>query len=90
MSIPPGFIRERKFDSKLKLISKSYRRLDELDRAIEWALQHNPKQFYNICGEFYVWKTEGTFKEFPQLRILYRFSESENMIILIDAEMVEG
>ena len=60
--------------------------MDELELAIEWALSHDPRRFYNIFGDFYVWKTQNAFENFPQLRILYQYIEEENKIVLIDLE----
>jgi hypothetical protein len=88
MNIQPAFVRENKFDKQLKLIAKSYRRMDELDRAIEWGLSHDPKQFYNFCRDFYIWKTERLVVDLPQLRILYQYIESQNTVILIAIEEV--
>jgi hypothetical protein len=87
--LPPAFVRERKFDSKIKVLTTGYRRMHEFDEAIEWALSRNPTQFYNIEGDFYVWKTDSTFIQFPQLRILYKYDLQSNTITLIDLEEVK-
>jgi hypothetical protein len=87
---PPQFIREKAFDSRIQSISKTYRRMDELDRAIEWALQRNPKRFYNISDDFYLWKMDHIIPEIPQLRILYRYDEGCNSIYLIAVDIVQS
>jgi hypothetical protein len=63
--------------------------MDELDRAIEWGLSHNPKQFYNICDEFYLWKTDKLIDEIPQLRILYKYIEAARTVYLIAVDEVK-
>jgi hypothetical protein len=89
MVIALKFVREKAFDSKIKTISRTYRRMDELDRAIEWGLSHNPKQFYNICDEFYLWKTDKLIDEIPQLRILYKYIEAARTVYLIAVDEVK-
>ena len=84
MVIVQQFVREKAFDTKIKSIAKSYRRMDELDHAIEWGLERNPKQFYNICDDFYLWKTDRLIKGIPQLRILYRYVETTIYLVAVD------
>ncbi|EEF61659.1 hypothetical protein [Pedosphaera parvula] len=62
--------------------------MDELDMAIEWGLSRNPKHFYNISKDFYVWKTERLVAGIPQLIIVYRFVEIINQIILISVSEI--
>jgi hypothetical protein len=81
------FIRERNFDKQLQRITKSYRRMDELDEAIEWALARKPDAFFNIFEDFYVWKTERLISDIPQLRILYRWDKPDT-VILISVEVI--
>ena len=59
--------------------------MDEFDLAIEWAISHNPKQFPNICEDYYIWKTERVIISLPQLIIIYQFIESESKVIFISA-----
>ena len=89
MNIPVEFVRERKFDEQIKLITKSYRRMDELDQAIEWALQHNPKRFKNVQGDYYIWRTQRIAADIPQLVILYQYLEAESKVIFISAHEVK-
>jgi hypothetical protein len=89
MPIVHKFIREAAFDSKINSIAKDYRRMHELDLAIEWGLQRNPKQFYNIREDFYLWKTDRLIDDVPQLRILYRFDEKEATVYLIEADEIK-
>jgi hypothetical protein len=85
------FVRESKFDAKIKLIAETYQRMDELDQAIEWGLSRNPKRFNHICADFYLWKTEKLIGDIPQLRILYRYAETETpkTIYLVEADVVD-
>jgi hypothetical protein len=88
MAIRPNFIREAAFDSKIQFLSKTFSRMDELDRAIEWALERDAKRFYNICDDFFLWKTGQLIPEVPPLRILYRYVEMPTpTIYLIAAEL---
>ena len=64
--------------------------MDELDRAVEWALHRKPKRFYNICDDFYLWKTDRLIPEIPQLRILYRYDEEQHTVYLIAADVVKA
>lgn len=89
MATAHNYVREKAFDAKIKSISRTYGRMDELDLAIEWGLRHNPKQFYNICDDFYLWKTDRLIDDIPQLRILYKFDESTDTICLIAVDEVK-
>ena len=89
MRIVQHFVRESVFDSKIKEIARSYERMHEFDQAIEWGLERNPKQFYNICEDFYLWKTERLVSEIPQLRILYRYVESEKTVYFVAVDEIK-
>jgi hypothetical protein len=78
-------VREKTFDKKIQSLAKSYSRLDDVDNAIDFALQRCPERFNKIDGDFYWWKFDSTTTGFPQLIITYRFIPSEGKVILIDA-----
>lgn len=79
----PTFVREKIFDKEIKRIAGSYSRMHELDLAIEWALGHDPKHFFNVKEDYYLWKTERLLADVPQLIILYKYIESENKVVFI-------
>jgi hypothetical protein len=81
-------IREPDFDRKILEIAGNFKRLKELDDAIDWALARKPHYFNEITNEFYYWVTEQlTNDQFPQLKILYRIVDSEKTVYLIDVEL---
>lgn len=85
---PPHIVREITYDQQLEKIAGNFKRLDELDEAIEWGLSHGPTNFFNIEGEFYLWKMEKISEHFPQLRIIYRYSVAENTVYLIAVDEI--
>lgn len=80
---PLAFVRERSFDKEIKRLAGNYSRMHEFDLAVEWAISHNPKQFPNICEDYYIWKTERIITGVPQLIIIYQYIESENKVIFV-------
>jgi hypothetical protein len=59
--------------------------MHEFDLAIEWAISHNPKQFPNICDDYYIWKTERVISDIPQIVIIYQYIESESKVVFVAA-----
>jgi hypothetical protein len=83
-------IREVDFDDKVKIITKNYKRMNDLDNAIDWALSRNPKALEVFNDEFYYWVTERwENKEIPQLRIFYHINEKKHIVTLIDITTIE-
>jgi hypothetical protein len=68
-------------------LQKRYGRLLHLLQAIDWALARRPHHFSNVTGEYYLLKTgELSNPAFPQLKIVYRISEEENTVVLLDID----
>jgi hypothetical protein len=63
--------------------------MNELDLAIEWAISHNPKRFFNICEDYYIWKTERIIADVPQIIIVYQFIESESKVIFVSVAEIK-
>jgi len=64
--------------------------MHEFDLAIEWAISHNPKQFFNICEDYYIWKTERITAAVPQLIIVYKYIESEAKVVFVSASEIKS
>jgi len=83
-----NIVREHSFDSQLNKIAGNYERLDELDSAIDWGLSRAPTKFVNFAADFYLWKMERISKNFPQLRIVYRYDSEAHTVYLIAVEEI--
>lgn len=82
-------IREHKFEAKIRQIAEVASRALEIDEAIDWALQRNPKGFRELRDGYYIWVTQKSpLNGIPGLRILYHYDESTNIVKLIDVDEV--
>src|SRR4051812_26780703 len=79
----PTIIRQPAFDDALARIAGDYKRLHELDSAIDWALVRDPKRFFGMADGYHLWKMDKISPHFPQLRIIYSYDEWKHEIILI-------
>lgn len=88
-----NIVREPGFDKQIQELTQGHARMDELDSAIDWALQRNPLAIpflVNIKGDFYLWVTdEFTSIAIPQVRILFRYEEISNTVYLISIEAAQ-
>lgn len=80
-------IRETGFDKKVKELCRTYKRMSELDEAIDWALSRKPHYFDNVIDNYYLWVTETLLNEdFPKVKILYQIDEESRIVTLISIE----
>lgn len=80
-------VRETSFEVKMEALVNDYKRLSELECALDWALARKPHSFTQLHSDVYFIVTEdlGEF-EIPSLRILYLIDESRRTVLLIDVE----
>ena len=82
-----SIVREISFDEQLKIISRRYPRMAELDSAIDWALSRRPTQIPNIVRisyDYYLWVTDEFYiHEIPMVRILYRVENETSTVYLL-------
>ncbi len=83
----PAFVREPLFDNFILTLAQSNARMEEMDRAIEWALMRNPTRFRQVQEGYFLWKFSPV-EGFPTLEILYRYDEETNTVFLIRARTV--
>lgn len=88
----PHIIKSKQFDEQLMVISKGYPRFDELDSAIDWAIERfsrKPNVFFELPKKngFYLWKTD-KIANFPQLRIVFKYIKKENTFELLNIEEI--
>jgi len=83
-------IRERSFQEKMEALKVDFKRLAELESALDWALGRKPHSFNHLFSDTYFIVTEdlGEFG-IPSLRILYMIDNSARTVILIDVDLKE-
>lgn len=77
----PHYLRETKFDVSLAKIAPNSGRHHGLDYAIEWTLLRAPRRFLHVGDDYYLWKM-APHDGFPAFRILYRYLEIEDTVIV--------
>ncbi len=80
-------IRESEFDTQIEELTGDYTRMDDLDNAIDWALEKNSindtEVFLNIEGDYYLWVTEEFYSlDIPKVRILYKYDGNYTINLL--------
>src|SRR5690242_16480607 len=84
-------VRQKLFDEQLRNIADSFKRMEELDSAIDWALcRFNAIEMADDIiplskAGYYLWVLP-TFptKDFPHLRIVFHVNEGLKKITLIE------
>ena len=81
-------IREWSFQEKMEAFIADYKRLAEVESALDWALARQPHSFTQLINDTYFLVTEdlGEF-DVPSLRILYLIDSAEKRILLIDVDL---
>lgn len=79
--------RTEKYIQKNHELTKTFPRLKELNKAVEWALSRKPHHFTPVTDEYYVLVTQQLENpEFPEVRILYLINQEEQRITLLDID----
>jgi hypothetical protein len=78
--------------NKIVLLEQTFARIVDLDAAIVWALQRNPKEIPDsvcIAGNWFIWTTsEFSDNLLPPLCIIYEIREESVYIQSIEEEQV--
>jgi len=74
-----------KYIAESQKLHKSFNRVTDLLKAIDWALERKPHSFTLVSGDYYMLVTgQLSNEEFPEVRVLYLINEDELFVMLIN------